>query len=129
MPHPSLSRQFRTDDHDLCYHHLAHPVFSDTIFASIVSRRGNMSMQGYATDFDWSKAFPMSSSNEAHGTLSLMIARDGVLHTCICDSVKEMIKGNFPQKFKDAAYHQKQLEQFTSLLNAAEREIKERGWS
>ena len=29
MLHPSLSRQFRTNDMNICYHHLAHPVFSD----------------------------------------------------------------------------------------------------
>ena len=34
MLHPSLLRLFRINDRNLCDHHLAHPVFSDTMFAS-----------------------------------------------------------------------------------------------
>ena len=36
---PLLSRCFRRNDRNLCYPCLAHPVFSDMIFASTVSRR------------------------------------------------------------------------------------------
>ena len=39
MIHPLLSRQFRMNDRNLCYCHLAHPVFSDTMFAGRVFRR------------------------------------------------------------------------------------------
>ena len=61
MLHPSLSRRFRMNDQNLCYHCLAHPVFSDMMFASTVSRRGNRCAQVYATDFEWARAFPMAS--------------------------------------------------------------------
>ena len=36
-----------------------------------------------------------------------------------------MIQGKFYQKLKDAACHLKQLEPYTTCLNAAEREVKE----
>ena len=39
MLHPSLSRQCRTNDCNIHYHHLVHPVYSDAPFASAVSRR------------------------------------------------------------------------------------------
>ena len=51
MFNPSLSRRFRTNDRNPCYHHLAHPIFSDMMFASTVFRRGNRCAQVYATDF------------------------------------------------------------------------------
>ena len=49
MLHPSLSRWFRTNDRHLCYQCLAHSVFSDMMFATTVSRRGNRWAQVYAT--------------------------------------------------------------------------------
>ena len=66
-------------DRNLCYCHLAHSVFSDTVFASTVSRRGNRCAQVYFVDFRSTRAFPMASRNEAHMTLLLLFARDGVL--------------------------------------------------
>ena len=54
-----------------------------------------------------------------------LFAVDGVPPACKCNNAKEMIQGKFHQKLKDAACHLKQLEPYTSLSNAAEREIKE----
>ena len=113
------------NDRNLHDHYLAHPVFSDTMFASTVSRRGNRCAQVYATDFGWARAFPMASRSEAHETLSLLFARDGVLPACFCNNAKEMVQGKFNQQLKDAACHLKQLESYTPWSNAAEREIKE----
>ena len=67
----------------------------------------------------------MASRNEAHETLLLHFARGSVPPTCICENAKEMIKGKFNQKLKDAVCHLKQLEPNTPWSNAAEREIKE----
>ena len=125
MLHPSLLRRFRTNDQSLCCHCLAQPIFSDTIFASTVSRRGNRCAQVYAVDFGWASAFPMASISEAHETLSLLFMRDGVPLTCICDNAKEMVQGKFHQKLNESACHLKQLEPYTPWSNAAEREIKE----
>ena len=51
MLHPLLLGPFRRNDRNPCYHHLAHPVFSDILFASTVSRRGNTCAQVYVTHF------------------------------------------------------------------------------
>ena len=67
----------------------------------------------------------MASRSEAHETLLMLFVRGGVPPTCICNSAKEMIKGKFHEKLKDAACHLKQLEPYTPWSNAAEREIKE----
>ena len=80
------------NERNLCYHYLTLPVFSDMMF-----------------DFGLARAFSLASRSEAHETLSLLFARDGVLQTFICDNAKEVIHGMFYQKLKDAACHLKQL--------------------
>ena len=113
------------NDHNLCYHPLAHTVFSDMMLAITVFRRGNICAQVYGTDFGWARAFPMASKSEAHETLLLLFVRNGVPPTCICNNAMEMIQGKFQQKLKEAACHLKQLEPCIPWSNAAEREIKE----
>ena len=66
----------------------------------------------------------MASRNEAHETLLLLFARDGVPPACICNNAKEMVQGKFYLKLKDAACDLKQLDPYTPWSNAAEREIK-----
>ena len=95
-------------------------IFSDTMFASTVSRRGYRCAQVYATDFGWARPFWMASINETHETLSLLFDRDGFLPSCICDDAKEMVQSKFHQKLKDAACHLKQLEPYTIWANAKE---------
>ena len=104
---------------------MAHSVFSDMMFTSTVSRRGNRYAQVYATDFGWARALQMASRSDAYETFSLLFARDGVPPACICDNVKEMIWGKFNQKIKDAACHLKQLELYSPWSNAAEKYLKE----
>ena len=93
MLHPSLLRLFRLNDRNLHYCSLGHHVLSDMMFASTLSRRVNR--QVYATNFGWARALPMASRSEASETLSLMIARDGVSSTCICNNAKEIIQDKF----------------------------------
>ena len=66
MLHHLLSRLFRMNDRNQCYHHLANHVFSDMTFASIVSRMGNRFAQVYATDFGWTRDFPMILRSKAN---------------------------------------------------------------
>ena len=98
------------NDQNLCYYCLAHPVFSDTMLANTVSRRGNRYAQVYATGFGWARAFPMASRSEAYETLLLVFAWDDVLPTCICNNDKEILQGKFYQKLQDAAWYLKPLE-------------------
>ena len=92
------------------------------MFACTVFRRGNRCAQVHATDFAWDRAFPMASRSEAHETLFLLFAMDGVPLACIGNNSKEMIQGKFHQKLKEAACHLTQLQLYTPWSNAAERE-------
>ena len=101
MLHSSLLRWFRTNDRN--------SVFSDTMFFSTLSRRGNRCGQVYDTDFWWARAYPMASISEAHKTLSLLFAWNEVLPACICNNTKEITQDKFYQRLKDAECHLKQL--------------------
>ena len=125
MLNPLLSRQFRTNDRYLHYSHLAHPVFSDMIFSSKMSRRGNRCTQVYATDFGWPRAHSMVFKSKAQETLLLLFARNDVPPACICNNAKEIVQHKFCQKLKDAACCLKQLEPHTPRSNVAKRNIKE----
>ena len=43
----------------------------------------------------------MASKSEAHETLSLFFARNGIFPACICDNAKKMVQGKFYHKLKD----------------------------
>ena len=112
------------NDKNLCYHCLAHPVFSETMFASTVSR-GAIDVHKYMPQtLDVQRAFPIAFRNEAYETLMLLFVRDEVLPACVCDNAKEMVQGKFYQKLKEAACHLKQLEPYTLWSNATKREMK-----
>ena len=125
MLNPLLLRLFRMNDRKHHYHCLAHPAFSDMMFANTVSRRGNRCAQVYVTAFEWAIAFPVTSRSEVHDTLSLLFASYGILPAYICNNTKEMVQGKFHQMLKEAACHLKQLDPYTPWSNAANREIKE----
>ena len=99
-------------------------MYSDTLFATTMSRRGNRCTQIFATNFGCSLSFPMKLKNEAHKELTLLFQQEGVPSVAICDNDKEMVLGEFNRKLKEAL-HLKQTEPFTPWLNAPERKIKE----
>ncbi|KAL7530108.1 hypothetical protein ACHAXR_003313, partial [Thalassiosira sp. AJA248-18] len=122
---PTLSRRFPTNDRMLRYDRLHHPIFTDTLIAGTVSKRGNKYAQVYGTNFGWSRAYPMKKKSEAHESLSLLFKRDGVPPEMIMDGAREQISGQFRDKLKEANCHLKQLEPYSPWSNAAEGTIRE----
>ena len=110
------------NDKNICHYCLAHIVFSDTMFANTVVKRGNRCAEVYVTDFGWARAFPVASRSEAHKTMPLQFIWDGVPPPCISNNAIEMFQGKFHHKLKDIACHLKQLESYTPWSNAEERE-------
>ena len=111
--HPSLSLQFRTNNHHLRYRGLQHNLYSDTLFVSIVSRKGNKCAQIFATDFGWSCLFQMKLKSKALEALSLLFQQDGVMPAAIYNNAKETIQGEFNRKIKVASCHLWHTESFT----------------
>ena len=81
--------------------------------------------QIFATDFGWSRSYPMSSKSQAHDALSLLFAREGVPPKIIVDNAKEMKLGEFVQKCKDATCYLRGTEPYSPWSNSAEHEIRE----
>ena len=77
MLHPCLSRQVRKNYHQLQDRRLLHNVYSDTLFATTMCRRGNRCAQIFAITFDWSCSFPMKFKSEAREALSLLFSEMG----------------------------------------------------
>jgi hypothetical protein len=59
-----VERKFPTGDRHLRYNRLNYSVYHDTLFSSIKSTRGNTCSHVYATDFCWSRNFPIKSKSD-----------------------------------------------------------------
>jgi hypothetical protein len=102
--HPTLSRRFRTNDRMLRYRRMPCNLFSDTMFCpKVPSARGYTMAQIFATDFGWSRRYPMSHKGKAHEALGLLFAREGVPPKMIVDGAKETKLGEFARKCKEAS--------------------------
>ena len=73
----------------LRYPRLPYDVFTDTLIAGTVSKRGNKYSQAFGTSFGWTRSYPMATKGQAHEALSLLFKRDGVPPTMISDGSKE----------------------------------------
>jgi hypothetical protein len=89
------------------------------------SKRGNKYVQVYCSPDGWTRAFPMKRKSEAHETLSLLFARDGVPNVMIMDGAREQVMGEFRRKCRQAGVHVRQTEPpFSNAAESAIRELK-----
>jgi len=94
-----LSRQYKTNNRQLQYWCLSHPLFTDTLEASVQSWfRQNRYAQVFALQLGWVRVHPMQKKSEAHEALSLLAQQDDVPLVIIIDSAKEQTMGEFCQK-------------------------------
>ena len=100
-------------------------MYSDTLFALTISRKGERCAPFFAIAFGWSCAFPLKLKSDAHEALSSLYEQDGVPPVIKDNSAKEMILGDFNRELKETLCHLRQTEPFTPWSNEAEQEIKE----
>ena len=81
--------------------------------------------QMFATDFGWSRCFPMTCKSKAHEALGLLFAREGVPPKMIIDNAKEMKLGEFAWKCKEAHCYLQSMEPYSPWSNSTEHEIRE----
>jgi len=122
---PTLSRRFPTNDRMLRYPRLLHTMFTDTMFASTVSKQGNKMAQVFATSFGWARAHPMKRKGDAHEALSVVFLRDGVPPTMVLDGSKEQALGEFRRKLREVDCHPRMTEPYSPWQQAAEGCIRE----
>ena len=119
ISNPAISRRFKTNDRMLQYNRLPHTVFSDTLIAKIKSRTMNNHDQLYATNFGWSRGYPMRHKSEAHHTLSKVFKDVGAPDTLVTDGAREQIKRDFRRKAREADCRISDTKPYTLWFNAA----------
>ena len=124
----TVERRYPTGDRPLRYKRLLHPVFNDTFFSTVESRRGNTASHIYATDFGWSRNFPIKSKSDAHETLDEFFHCYGVPSRLINDNAKELIQGKFASVARQAHCHMDLTDPYSPFQNRAESEIREIKW-
>ena len=110
----------------LRYPSLPYDVFTDTLIAGTVSKRGNKYSQVFGTSFGWTRSYLMDTKGQAHEAISLLFKCDSVPLTMISDGSKEQaVKKGFSNKLCDTCCHYKQLKPYSPQSNAAEMNIHE----
>lgn len=122
----SGTRRLKHMTYQLMYRHLKSSVCTDTLCAKVKSLDQNSYAQIYATDFHWTKVYPINAKSEAHLTLD-QLHKDyyGVFHTIIPDNAKELTQGNFKRKAERAGSVLRPVEAYTHNQNKAEAAIRE----
>jgi hypothetical protein len=100
-------------------------VYHDTLLSSIKSTRGNKCSQVYATDFCWSRNFPIKSKSQSHHTLDEFFHRYGVPASLISDNAKELTQGEFARNVRQAQCPIDVTDTYSPWQNRAESEIGE----
>ena len=103
--HSSLVRRLPTNDRMMIYKTFPHPVFSDTMAASVVPTCQNKYVQAYFNQYGWSRVHPMRLKNHTHETLSLIFKRDGSPPKIVVDNYKELTLSKFANKCREADCH------------------------
>jgi hypothetical protein len=114
-PTPSVERRWPTNDRSVRYKRLAHTVYHDTLYSQQVSMRMNKCSEIYATDFGWSRNFPMRKESDVHETLKLFLTRFGIPEALISDGARALIAGRFKQAAREAGCHLKLTDPYSPL--------------
>eukprot|EP00804_Cyclotella_cryptica_P013947 CCRYP_002465-RA/>CCRYP_002465-RA protein AED:0.03 eAED:0.04 QI:0/0/0/0.83/0.6/0.5/6/0/916 len=110
----------------LCYRRVSCNLYSDTMFCpKVTSARGYKMVEIFASDFGWSRCYPMTRKSKAHEALGLLFAPEGFPPKMIVDGAKEMKMGEFAQKCKDAHCYLQSTEPYSPWSNSVKREIRE----
>ena len=123
--HPNRSTRFPTNDRMLRYPRVPHPLFTDTLFAGTVSKRGNKCSQIFGTSFGWARAYPMQAKSQAPEALRLLFRHVGVPPRIIADHSKEQHSKEFLKVCREADCHKQRLEPYSQWGNAAEINVRE----
>ena len=121
----NVERRYPSGDRNLRYRRLPYPLFTDTFFATTKSRTGKTCAQIFASDFGWSRVYPMNTKSEAHMALDELFHRVGVPERLIPDDAKELTQGEFRKKAQKAGCPLDPVDPHSPWQNRAENEIRE----
>eukprot|EP00804_Cyclotella_cryptica_P014222 CCRYP_005639-RA/>CCRYP_005639-RA protein AED:0.34 eAED:0.34 QI:0/0/0/1/1/1/3/0/304 len=87
--------------------------------------QGYKMAQIFASDFWWSRCYPMACKSKAHEALGLFFAWEGVPPKMIADGAKEMKMEEFAWKCKGAHCNLRSTEPYSPWSNSTEHKIRE----
>jgi hypothetical protein len=122
---PSMEARFRTNGRQLRYRRLSTALYTDTMFASVPSRRENNCAQIFVNDLEWCRAYPLKTKGDAHTSLDLLFSEEGVPNTMISDDAPKLHAGEFRRKCRQAGSYCKETEPYSPWMNRAEGTIQE----
>jgi hypothetical protein len=123
---PSMEARFRTNDRQLLrYRRLSTALYTDTMFASVASRRGSTCAQIFVNHLEWCRAYLLKTKGNAHASLDLLFLEEGVPNTIILDNAPELHAGEFPRKCRQAGSYCKETEPYSPWMNRVEGTIRE----
>ena len=93
LANSTLSHWFSTNDQQMCYKHLHHDLYTDTMKASTPLHKKDLYAQVFCTNFRWSRAFLMKIKSKAVYMIDLLFHRDGMPTKLIMDGSKEQTLG------------------------------------
>ena len=125
VAYPNVERRWPTGDRPLRYRRLDHSVYHDNLKANVTSLRGNKCSEIYATDFGWSRNFPLKKESDVHESLDLFLTRYGIPEALISDGANAYTGGQFKAKAKEAGIFNKLTDPYSPWQNRAEGEIRE----
>jgi hypothetical protein len=121
-----LVRRFKTNDRLLRYNRINATMFTDTLFAGVVSRRMNKCAQVFTIpEIKWVACMGLRTKGDAHLALDNVFRTTGAPSTIVCDGSKEQTLGKFRLKCRDAGTTIHPIEPYSPWSNLAEGCIRE----
>ena len=123
--HP-LTRRYRTDHFTLRYKRLNETFYSDTMFATTKSLKGNKCAQIFSTK-DFIRVHPMESKSECAQALQVFAEDIGIPADLVTDGAAELTgpQSKFRKLCRDLRIRTKESEPYTQRQNEAETSIRE----
>jgi hypothetical protein len=123
--HP-LTRRYRTDHFTLRYKRLNETFYSDTMFATTKSLKGNRCAQIFSTK-DFIRVHPMDSKSECAQALQVFAEDIGIPADLVTDGAAELTapQSNFRKLCRDLRIRTRESEPYTQKQNEAETSIRE----
>ena len=122
--HP-IHRRYKTKQQQLRYNQLACKFYSDTMFCSTKSTRGNVCGQVFCNDTDFTRFYPMRTKGDAGNALKMFVQDVGIPSAMHTDGAREETVGVWGKTIKDLGIRQTTTEPYSAWQNRAESSIKE----
>jgi hypothetical protein len=116
---------FQTNGRQPRYHRLSTALYTNTMFASVPSRRGNNCAQIFVNNLEGCRVYPLKMKGDAHTSLDLLFLEEGMPNTIISDDAPELHAGEFRRKCRQVGSYCKETEPYSPLMNCAEETIRE----